>query len=98
MSVSSFITIAGMALATYATRFSGLWAMGRTANASRFDRWLRHVPGAVLISIVAPAVTLHGWPVAAAALIAAAVAVKTKNIPVTLIAGMGAVVLFRSIG
>jgi uncharacterized membrane protein len=60
MPIRSAFTILGMALATYATRAGGLWLMGRVRPSPRVERWLRHIPGAVLVSIVAPIVAAGG--------------------------------------
>lgn len=72
MSVSPavLIVIAAMATVTYATRAAGLWLARRFQPSPRVEAALRHIPGAVLVSIVAPLV-LSGGP---AELIAAGVA------------------------
>jgi len=68
------LTILGMALVTYVTRASGL-LLGRTVQIPQwFDNLLEALPGAILISLIAPTVIaagLRGVIAAAATLIAA---------------------------
>lgn len=68
------LTILGMAAVTYLTRASGL-VLGRTVRIPRwFDDLLEALPGAILISLIAPAIIaagLKGVLAAAATLIAA---------------------------
>ena len=48
------ITILGMALVTYATRAGGFWLMGLVTPSPRIEAWLKQIPGAVLVAIIAP--------------------------------------------
>ncbi len=52
----ALITILGMALVTYATRAGGFWLMGLVTPSPRIEAWLRQIPGAVLVAIIAPTV------------------------------------------
>jgi len=54
MRIEVAATILGMALITYATRAGGLWLMGRVQPTPRLERWLRSLPGAILVALVAP--------------------------------------------
>jgi uncharacterized membrane protein len=78
VSEAALWTIVGMAAVTYATRASGLW-LGKRLK-SRW--WLEHLsatlPGAILVSLVAPAIESAGprGVVAAAATVAAAVRLR----------------------
>jgi len=93
----ALLTILGMALVTYATRAGGLWVMGRVPPSPRVERWLRQIPGAVLVSIVAPAVAFGGLVSLAAAAVAALVAALTRNILLAMIAGVALVWALRGL-
>ena len=86
--LSAFLTIAGMGLATYATRAGGFWLMGRIPISSRVERWLAAIPGAILIAIVAPLIVASGpagWlAVAGTALVAA----RTNNLLLAIAVGV----------
>jgi len=90
------LTILGMALVTYATRASGLWLMGRVTLSRRVEAWLRYVPGTVLVALVAPGVLDSGLPGVVAALVAAAVAVRSGNALLAMVAGVLAVHVART--
>ncbi len=89
------LTILGMALVTYATRAGGLWLMGRVTLSTRVEAWLRYVPGTVLVALVAPGVLDSGLPGIVAALVTAAVAVRSGNALLAMIAGVLAVLAVR---
>jgi uncharacterized membrane protein len=57
-----------MALVTYLTRVGGFWLMGLVPEGGFVRRWLHHLPGAVVIAILAPMALEGGWaaPVAIA--------------------------------
>ena len=95
MRADALAAILGMALVTYATRAGGLWLMGRVAPTPRVETWLRALPGAIIVSLVAP-VALGGDPAETlAALATAAVAARTGGVLPALIAGVAAVWLLR---
>lgn len=50
----TFAAVAGMAIATYATRFLGYWLVRHRPVGGRFASALEAVPGAVLTAIIAP--------------------------------------------
>ena len=88
---TSMLTILGMALATYATRAGGLWLMGRVQPSPRVERWLRHIPGAVIVSIVAPIVAEGGPAELLATAATVGVGMRTKNVLLTMLTGVGVV-------
>jgi branched chain amino acid efflux pump len=92
----TLMTILGMALATYATRAGGVWILSRFQPSPRFNAWLRHVPGAVLVAIIAPLVVNGGVPSAAAALATALIAARTNNLLLAIGGGVGLVWLLRT--
>ena len=97
MNVDTALTILGMALVTYATRAGGLWLMGRVQLGPGVEKWLRHIPGAVLVSIVAPMVTESGPAELVAVAVTIAVGATTKSVLPTMVAGVTAVIVARAI-
>jgi uncharacterized membrane protein len=93
----ALLAIVGMALVTYATRAGGLWLMERVPPSPRLETWLRHVPGAVLAAIVAPAVFTGGWYEALAAGAAMLTAARTGSVLGAMAVGVGLVVVLRAI-
>ena len=91
----AMLTILGMALVTYATRAGGLWLMSRVDPSPRVEAWLRHIPGAVLMAIITPALLTNGPADAMAALATALVAARTRNLLLAMVAGVAAVWLLR---
>jgi uncharacterized membrane protein len=91
----TLLTIAGMAAVTYAMRAGGLWLMGRVPLSGRGEAALRHVPGAVLVSLVVPGMVGGGLPTLLAGAVTAAVAVRTGNALIAMVAGVLAVVGLR---
>ena len=97
MQTSSMLTILGMALVTYATRAGGLWLMGRVRPSPRVEKWLRYIPDAVLISIVAPIVAASGPAELLAVLATVVVGVRTGNVLLTMLIGVGVVWAVRNL-
>jgi uncharacterized membrane protein len=93
----ALITILGMALVTYATRAGGFWLMGLVTPSPRIEAWLRQIPGAVLVAIIAPTVLASSLAETLAALAAALVALRTKNVLVAMVVGVGAVWVLRMV-
>lgn len=93
----TLVTILGMALATYATRASGLWLIGRIHLTKRAEAWLREIPGAVLVAIVAPTVFTTGVAEAAASLATVLVAARTRNLLLAMVCGVALVWALRTL-
>jgi uncharacterized membrane protein len=91
------LAIVLMALATYATRAGGLWLASRLDLSGRVEVWLGYIPGAILVSLVAPAVLASGLAEALAGLAVVLVAIRTASLPLAMVVGVGAVVLFRTL-
>lgn len=51
---TTLTAILGMAIVTYLTRAGGYWLVGRVTLGARAQAALDAVPGAVLISVIAP--------------------------------------------
>lgn len=95
MRTEVLLTILGMALVTYATRVSGIWVMHRRSPSARTTAFLRHVPSTILVSIVAPGALDAGAPGVLAVVAAAAVAFRTRSVPLAMIGGIGILLLAR---
>ena len=93
----TLVTIVLMALVTYATRAGGLWVASRLDLSERAEAWLEGIPGAILVSIVAPVVLTGGLAEALAALAVVVVALRTGSLPAAMVVGVGAVVLLRGL-
>jgi len=91
------IAIVLMALATYATRAGGLWLASRFELSERAGAWLDQIPGAILVSLVAPAVLTGGPAEALAAVAVVLVAVRTGSLPAAMVVGVVAVVALRAL-
>ncbi len=91
------IAIAGMAFVTYLTRAGGIWLLGRVTLSPRLEAGLCFIPGAVLISIVAPALLDAGPRGVIAGLVTAVLAWRTQSPLVAMIAGVVTIVLLRGL-
>ena len=97
MHPTALVAILLMAIVTYACRAGGYWMMGRVTISPRVEAGLQYLPGAVLISLVAPAMAEEGIP-GVMAVIATAIAMRTtSNLLVALLAGVGTVWLMRQV-
>lgn len=95
VSLDHFLTILAMAAVTYGIRASGLLLAERLPSTGFIALWLKHIPGAVLAALVAPAI-VNGGPAAwAAAACAATAYALTRNILATIVVGVVAVVIAR---
>ena len=94
---SALIAIVGMALVTYLTRASGLWLMGRITLTPRLEAGLSAVPGAVLISILAPAALAAGPAEICASLATVLLMLRTRNLLIAIIAGVVVVWALRTL-
>jgi uncharacterized membrane protein len=84
-----------MAAVTYLTKAGGLWALGHVDLPDGAETALDALPGAVVVSILAPAVAAADPPTWFAAGVVAVAARRTGNVLIALLLGVGAVVLFR---
>ncbi|MBU1003950.1 MAG: AzlD domain-containing protein [Proteobacteria bacterium] len=91
------LTIAGMAAVTYLTRAAGLFITNRVRITPRTEAFLSAIPGAVLVSIIAPAAFTQGPAEAGAALGTLAVVARTKNLPLSMAVGIALVWALRQI-
>jgi branched-subunit amino acid transport protein len=82
------LTILGMALVVYATRVSGPWLLGRWLDARPVRTWLGYLPGTVLVALVAPLVFASGVAEALASLVTLLVAIRTRNVLISMLVGV----------
>jgi uncharacterized membrane protein len=86
-----------MALATYAMRAGGFWLMRWMPMSKGVEAWLRHIPGAVIVSLLAPMVA-RGGPAEIVGVAAAAVAMRIVGHDLAAIAaGIVTVALLRQV-
>ncbi len=101
MNWNLWIAILGMGVITFSLRLSFIALQGRLRLPPLVTRALRFVPAAVLTALVTPALFYTGGALSPlslkvpAGLIAALVAWRSKNILLTIAAGMGSLWLLR---
>ena len=95
--------IIGMALVTYATRVSCVALFRHTGIPLWLERWLKHIPTAILTALIIPSLILPQGHIdislqnhyLVAGLAAAFAAYKSRNITITLACGMGLMLALR---
>ena len=95
--LSTLLAIVGMALATYATRVSGLFLMRHVNVKGRTKAAFDALPPAILMAVIAPTILATGVAETIAAGITAASAFLRLPMIVTVLIGMGSVVLLRMV-
>lgn len=94
-SPEALVAIVGMALVTIAIKASGLLLADRLPRQGFAAAWLRHIPGAVLAALVAPAIVSGSPAEAVAGAVTAAVFVASRNLFAAMAAGVLTVYLVR---
>ncbi|SEQ30118.1 Uncharacterized membrane protein [Devosia sp. YR412] len=94
-SPEALIAILGMALVTFAVKAGGLLLANRLPRHGFAAAWLKHIPGAVLASLVAPAIVTGSPAELIAAAATALVFVATRSLLPAMAAGVLAVYLAR---
>ncbi|MDR7868786.1 MAG: AzlD domain-containing protein [Sporomusaceae bacterium] len=97
------IIILGMAAVTFLTRFGAQLAFRQTGIPAWLHRWLKHVPTGILTALIVPALVLPRgvldltWhnPYLLAGIVAALVAWRFRNMPLTMGIGMATILLLR---
>jgi uncharacterized membrane protein len=95
MSLEALIAILGMAAATFAIRAGGLLLANRLPATGFVASWMKHVPGAVLASLIAPAILAGGAAEAIAAAATALIYIVSRNLFAAMLGGVLAVYLAR---
>jgi len=87
--------IAGLAAATVTIRLSGVLLGERLPTTGPWARGLRALPGCLIVSLVAVLLLGAGPAEWIAGAFALTVAILTRNLPLTMAAGIGAIYLLR---
>lgn len=87
-SPEALIAILGMALVSFAVKAGGLLLANRLPTDGFAAAWLRHIPGAVLAALVAPALVTGSSAEIIAAAATALVYVVTRNLLAAMAAGV----------
>jgi uncharacterized membrane protein len=87
--------IAGMALATYATRAGGFAIMRFMKVEGRLKAALEAMPPAILMAVISPTILATGWAETLAAAIAALAAIARLPLIAVVAIGVVSVVLLR---
>lgn len=92
------IAILAMAGLTYLTRAGGFWLMGYVAISPRIERFLRHMAGGVLVSIVTAAVVNGDRPMWAGFALAVGIILWLRRPMTAMAAGMALAAGLRLLG
>jgi branched-subunit amino acid transport protein len=102
--MNELLLVAGMALVTFGARYPVLVLVGKMPLPQPVLRALKFVPPAVLTAIIAPAVLMphdnqllihYTNEYLVAAVLSALVAWRSKNVLLTIVVGMAALLLWR---
>lgn len=93
----TLLAIVLMALATYATRAGGLWLASRFDLSERAGAWLDQIPGAILVSLVAPTVLMGGPVEVFAAIVVVIVSLRTGSLLAAMVTGVGTVLALQAL-
>ena len=91
----TLLAIAGMAVATYATRVAGLFLMQLVSVRGRVKAAFDALPPAILMAVIAPTILATGIAETLAAIITAIAAILRAPMIVTIIVGVASVVVLR---
>lgn len=94
-SPEALIAILGMALVTFVVKAGGLLLANRLPRDGFVAAWLKHIPGAVLAALVAPALVTGSAAEIIAAAATTLVYVVTRNLFAAMAAGVLVVYLAR---
>lgn len=103
--MNELLLIAGMSIATMATRIPVLLWFSRRKMPDGILRALRYVPPAVLAAIIAPAILMPGGQLSLgldnaaipAALVAMLISYRTRNLLLTIVVGMAIFLILRNL-
>src|SRR5688572_1916953 len=92
----SWLLIIALAVATFAIRLAGILLGQRLPTSGFLARALNALPGCLLVSLVSVALMSGGPREWAAAVVAIAVAILTRSLPLTMAAGIAAIWTLRT--
>ncbi|GHE02970.1 hypothetical protein U879_18825 [Defluviimonas sp. 20V17] len=93
---SAWITIAGLAAGTFTIRLSGYLLGARLPASGPWARALKALPGSLIVALLTVLLIQGGPAEWVASAIALAVALATRNLPLTMLAGLVAVAVVRN--
>jgi uncharacterized membrane protein len=91
VTLESFTAILAMAIAAYAVRAGGLLIGRRLPQSGPVAEWLREVPAAILVAVVAPEIFRGGAAAMLGAAVTALVMWRSRNLFLAIGAGVLAV-------
>ena len=91
----AWLVILALTVTTFAIRLSGALLGQRIPTHGRWATALRALPGSLIVSLVVVSLLTGGPREWAAAVVATGVAVITRNLPLTMIAGIAAIWMLR---
>jgi uncharacterized membrane protein len=91
----TLLAIFGMALATYATRLSGLYLLRGVDVSGRVKTALDALPPAILMAVIAPTILTTGLAETVAAALTAGAAILRLPLVVVILTGVVSVVVLR---
>jgi uncharacterized membrane protein len=92
---SAWPLIVALAVATFAIRLCGVLLGQRLPQSGAWARGLNALPGCLLVSLVSVALLSGGPREWGAAAVSIAVAIATRSLPLTMVAGIAAVWALR---
>ena len=92
---ASLLAILGAAFVTFAIRAGGLLLAERLPQTGFIALWLKYIPGAVMASLVGPAVVNGGPAEWIASAVAAGAYLLSRNLLLTIVTGVVSVFLLR---
>ncbi len=95
---ATWLTILCAALVTYVLRLSGLLLAGRLPKTGKFKKFMDALPGTILLSLIVPAAIAAGPVGWAATILTGFCSLKTGNVFVSMLVGIGIVAAGRWIG
>ena len=96
LDLATFVAIVGMAAVTYATRIAGLFIADWLVLSGRAQAAFEAIPAAVLVAVIAPMMLATGPAETVAALVTAVAATRLPLMG-TIVVGVLAIVLLRSV-
>jgi uncharacterized membrane protein len=93
----AWLLIVALAVATFAIRLSGILLGQRLPQSGLWARALNALPGCLLISLVSVALMSGGPKEWGAAAVSVAVAIITRSLPLTMVAGIASIWALRTL-
>jgi uncharacterized membrane protein len=93
---SAWLLIIALAVATFAIRLSGVLLGQRLPQGGASARALNALPGCLLVSLVSVALLSGGPKEWTAAAVSIAVAIVTRSLPLTMVAGIASIWALRT--